>query len=112
MMLARHLLTLSALALGAGVAACRPAAPRRHVVEMKELGFTPSRVEVAVGDTIVWIDHDLFPHTATGDSASGWEVGPLLPGGEGSHVMGAAGTSVYHCRLHPTMVGTIVVAQR
>lgn len=101
---------LPSLALGAGVGACRPAVARRHVVEMKDLGFTPPGVEVEVGDTIVWVNRDLFPHTATGDSAFGWEVGPLSPGAEGSHVASVPGRFTYHCRLHPTMLGTIVVA--
>lgn len=95
------------------VASCRPAAPRRLEVEMKQLGFLPAQVEVTLGDTIAWVNHDLFPHTATGDSTSGWEVGPLMPGEEGNFVPRQEGTLRYHCRFHPTMRATIVVrAQR
>ena len=101
-------LVLPSLALGTGLASCRPATPRRYVVEMKDLAFTPAEVTVSPGDTIIWVDHDLFPHTATGDSGSGWEVGPLQPGGEGSYVPTKAGAYAYRCRLHPTMHGTII----
>src|SRR5690606_33799554 len=46
----------------------------KHVVEMREFKFVPARVEAAVGDTIVWVNKDAVPHTAT-DSAAAWDSG-------------------------------------
>ena len=38
---------------------------QRHVVEIRNLEFTPK--ELTVGDTITWINYDLVPHTVTAD---------------------------------------------
>lgn len=96
------------------LSSCRAAVPpRRYEVEIRDMAFHPARLELAAGDTVEWTDHDIVPHTATSDSAGGWEVGPLMGGGSGVFVATAAGEFSYHCRLHPVMHGTLVVrAQR
>jgi len=40
---------------------------QRHVVEIRNLEFTPKELVVATGDTITWINYDLVPHTVTAD---------------------------------------------
>jgi plastocyanin len=48
-------------------------------------------------------------HTTTADS-SGWNSGPIQPGqNSGAVYFGAVGTFTYHCSIHPTMTGTVVV---
>ena len=47
-------------------AAQRPAAVT-HTVTMENLQFSPAELTVNRGDRIVWVNKDLFPHTATAD---------------------------------------------
>jgi plastocyanin len=92
----------------AGAVGCGPV-PARHVVAIRDLTFTPGVVEAAVGDTIVWENHDLFPHTATVGGAAGWNTG-LIPADSGrSAVARRPGTFDYVCQVHPTMMGKVVV---
>ncbi|HET7042902.1 MAG TPA: hypothetical protein VFI13_12830 [Gemmatimonadales bacterium] len=100
-----------AMALAAACGSGR--APRRHEIRISAMQYLPADLVVAPGDSVVWIDADPFPHTATADPPGTWEVGPVDPGTEGVWIAGAAGSYPYHCRLHPTMQGRITVrAQR
>ena len=90
----------------AGVAACG-SNPARHTVTMEATSFKPDVLTVNVGDTIVWINKDMFPHTATSqgrfDSGSiavnsSWEYTPTEPA-----------EIDYVCTLHPGMTGKLRV---
>ena len=50
--------------------------PRQHIVEIRDFGFHPERTLISPGDTIVWINRDIVPHTVTaGDGSWGsWAV--------------------------------------
>jgi plastocyanin len=54
-------LTVCAIGLAAGD---RPK-PKTHTVTMENMRFQPETLTVARGDTIVWINNELVPHTAT-----------------------------------------------
>lgn len=97
---------LSALAL----LACAPSVQAEtHVVEMQGLEFVPATLDVAVGDTIVWINRDVAPHTATAGDGS-WNSGLMEQGDEFSLLIEAdTSTGDYACNFHPTMVGLISV---
>lgn len=79
-----------------------------HSVEIRNFVFSPARLEVAEGDTIVWINRDAAPHTAT-DSAGRWDSGELATGESWSWIAGKAGRISYLCVYHPSMTGTITV---
>lgn len=85
------------------------AAPRRHEVEIREMAFTPAAIEVSVGDTIVWQNRDLFPHTSTASGAAGWDTREIPAGGEGTAVARRPGSYEYVCEVHPTMKGRVIV---
>lgn len=74
--------------------------------------FSPASLSVHVGDRVTWTNttKNGVQHTTTSDSA-GWDSGILNAGQSFSHTFGTAGTFTYHCNVHPTMHGTIVVAQ-
>jgi plastocyanin len=91
--------------LGSG---CTPA-PRRHLVDIKGLAFVPGDLEVAAGDTLGWVNGDMFPHTSTADGAAGWDTGPIPSGDTTFVVARRAGSFNYICSIHPTMHGRIVV---
>lgn len=104
-----------ALAAGVWVVAlatppARPAeAAGRHIVEMRDFGFSPSHLAVAAGDTIVWINRDIVAHTAT-DSMGRWDAGEVKSGRQWQRVARDAGEFAYLCAYHPSMRGTISVA--
>ncbi len=76
-------------------------------IGMKKLTFTPSAVEVHVGDTIEWSNDDFLEHTATARDGS-WDF--VLPKGSKTRMtVKTAGSFDYFCRLHPNMTGRIVV---
>jgi plastocyanin len=60
-----------------------------------------------VGDTIVWTNHDLVPHTATA-AGGGWDTGALAQNATGQWIA-TAGIHPYVCAYHPTMRGVIQV---
>jgi plastocyanin len=64
-------------------------------------------VIAARGDTVVWTNADVVPHTAT--LAQGWDTGQIGANASGRIVAGQAGTYAYVCAYHPTMRGTLIV---
>lgn len=80
--------------------------PRRHEVAIRGFEYGPPRLVAAVGDTVVWRNQDLVPHTVT---AKGIDSGSVGPGGSWSLVPGRRGTYRYLCDFHPGMRGTLVV---
>lgn len=69
--------------------------------------FRPGALAVAVGDTVVWINHDIVPHTATAQGH--WDTGSITRGNTGRHIPAKSGTLRYVCTLHPTMRGTLLI---
>jgi len=84
-------------------------APTTHTVEIRRMEFHPAELPVAVGDTVVWINRDIVPHTATGSGRTKWDTGQLLQGQTGRYVASSRGTKRYACTFHPTMHGTLIV---
>ena len=95
------------LVLVAGFAA----PPKTHTVEIRGMEFRPAVLTAAAGDTIVWINRDIVPHTATtsGSSPTRWDTGQLGQGQVGRYVARRAGVTRYACTLHPTMHGKLIV---
>lgn len=92
-----------------GLRAQRPPAPaQRHVVEIHDFRFEPAQLVAALGDTVVWINRDIVPHTATGVDET-WDSGTLEETESWSLVVQAVGQQVYYCRFHPTMKGALRV---
>jgi plastocyanin len=76
-------------------------------VSIANLAFNPSSIDVKVGDTVTWTNNDNVGHTVTGDG--GLDSGTIEPGGTFSKKFDTAGTYQYHCSVHPSMTGTVVV---
>lgn len=94
----------------AAEAAAAQIASTTHVIEIEAFQFSPQSLTVAEGDTIIWRNLDVVPHTATaGDGA--WDSGNLNNQDEWSFVAGDAGVWDYICTFHPSMTGTIIVTE-
>lgn len=83
-------------------------APRTHVVEMRGFGYQPATIRVSPGDTIVWVNRDAVPHTAT-DSSGVWDSGSIAAGESWRRAVEESGETSYYCTFHPTMRGRIVL---
>ena len=76
--------------------------PQTHVVIIEGMQFAPADLTVRAEDTIVWVNKDLFTHTATaGDGAFDSKV--IDPGKSWQFTPHSAGDFAYICQLHPTM---------
>ena len=108
----RLLLLLAALILAVAGTALSPVAtaapPATHTVTMDGSRFDPSTLAVKAGDTIVWVNKDLFPHTATG-KAKEFDSGSIAAEGSWEYVAKEPGEHAYVCTFHPTMAGKITV---
>jgi plastocyanin len=71
------------------------------------MAFHPEVLQVRRGDTVVWINRDIVPHTASGTMNPTWDTGSLSLGGTGVYVVHHEGVEPYYCRLHPTMQGKL-----
>ena len=77
-------------------------------ITMENLVFSPADASAKVGDTIEWINKDIFAHTATARNGD-WDV-MMPPKKTVTSVLKKAGTIDYYCRLHPNMKATLTVA--
>lgn len=84
------------------------AAPRTHMIVMEKMKFgaVPS---VKAGDTILWVNKDMFRHTATAKNGA-FNV-DLAPGAKGKTVVRKAGSIAFTCKYHPGMRGMLKVAK-
>ncbi|MEO6798525.1 MAG: cupredoxin domain-containing protein [Rhodanobacter sp.] len=79
---------------------------RVHVIVMDKMLFGPMPAGVRAGDTIEWVNLDMFEHTATARDGS-FDV-DLKPGAT-MRTTAASGSFAFFCKFHPTMQGTLVV---
>ena len=84
------------------------AAGKTHAVRIEGMKFNPERLEVAAGDTVVWTNKDVVPHTVTASGAK-VESGEIAPNKSWRFVAKKKGEMPYICRIHPTMKSTLVV---
>jgi plastocyanin len=91
-----------------GIATSAVAASATHTVVMEGVGFMPTALTVAKGDTVVWVNKDAFPHTATAQDKT-FDSKEIAAGKSWRFTAKKAGTFAYVCTLHPTMKGTLVV---
>jgi plastocyanin len=92
-----------------GSSTAQPAAkpkPATHTVVMEAVAFQPVDLVVRAGDTVVWVNKDPFPHTAT---ASRFDSKVIPVDGSWKYTAKAAGEFPYVCIFHPPMKGTLRV---
>lgn len=108
-MLIRRSFLQGALALPALVlASTRPAKAATHTVRIKSMQFSPARLTIKAGDSVVFENADGPAHTATADNGS-FDTGNLSSGKSASVTFSEAGEIKYFCRWHRSMRGKITV---
>ena len=76
-------------------------------ITMENLVFAPAEVSAKVGDTIEWINKDVFAHTATARNGD-FDV-TMPPKKTVTSVLKKAGTVEYYCRYHPNMKAVLTI---
>ena len=101
----RHLPFIAALLLGATVV---PAHAATIQITIDNLVFAPAEITAHVGDTIEWINKDVFAHTATARNGDFDVTTP--PKKTVTSVLKKAGSVEYYCRYHPNMKAVLTIA--
>lgn len=83
--------------------------PTTAMVTIQNFVFTPSTVTVARGTIVVWTNQQVgVPHTVVSDT-NAFASGTLNTGASFRFQFNTPGTYHYHCSIHPSMLGTVVV---
>ena len=98
------LTVVTALTVGMSV----PAHAATIQITMDNLVISPAEVTAKVGDTVEWINKDIFAHTATARNGD-FDV-PMPPKKTVTSVLKKAGSIEYYCRFHPNMKATLTIA--
>jgi plastocyanin len=105
---ARALLSACVALLILAGASAAASGSRTHTVVLRGMKNLPATLVVNVGDTVVWRNEDVVPHTAT-DRGKSFDSGSIEPGGSWSYVAKRKGTYSYYCAYHPNTKGKLVV---
>lgn len=108
----RGLLAGAALAAApaSGLAAGRQSAPSIYIVTLAQMKFGPIPKSIRVGDSIEWVNRDIFVHSATAADGS-FDV-ELKPKAHLWTTFHHTGAYRFACRYHPGMTGTLVVTNQ
>ena len=85
------------------------AAPQTHVIVMDKMKFGSVPATIRKGDTVLWINRDMFRHTATAANKS-FDV-DLPPKTQKRMTVRASGVIAFICKYHPGMRGVLKVAR-
>lgn len=77
-------------------------------VAVVDNGYLPKIATVPVGTTVTWVHQSIIVHTVTSDAPL-YDSGFLREGNSFSYTFDQSGTYEYHCTIHPTLRGTVVV---
>jgi plastocyanin len=105
------LLPMAGLAVACGAGAGPAAAPERkpqtHSVTIDATSYQPKSLVVHPGDTVVWVNKDFIPHTATAKGTFDSQI--IQAGASWTYTASTKGVTGYACTFHPTMTGTLEV---
>jgi plastocyanin len=80
-------------------------------VAIKDFAFVPSEVTIPQGTTVIWTNEDSVQHIIVSDSGQEMSSGLIDSQGTFAHTFSTAGTFDYHCSIHPSMTGKVIVQE-
>jgi plastocyanin len=82
-----------------------------NTITIKNFAFSPATLTVPAGTTVTWTNTDSAPHRMVSDDSAPVAFStPSISTGESAPItFTMGGTYPYHCSIHPSMKGTIVV---
>ncbi len=85
-----------------------PAHAETIQIVIENMAFAPAEVSAKVGDTIEWVNKDVFVHSATARNGA-FDVNQP-PKKTVTSVLQKAGTVEYYCRYHPNMKAVLKIS--
>ena len=78
---------------------------------IKTFQFEPANCKVKAGRTLTFVNLDSVPHTATAlfNAPVQFDTGELTENASASIRFDSAASIPYHCEIHPSMTGRILV---
>lgn len=108
-LLAGLVTTLGLTRIDARAPAAPPREPVEHTAIIDATSFRPAVLAARPGDTVIWKNDDLLPHTVT-STVGDFDSGAIAPGGAWRHTIGRQhGDLPYVCVYHPTMKAVVRV---
>jgi plastocyanin len=108
--------TVTVYLVESGPATATPVAVTGSTVEVLAIGdaeaswqFTPARLEITAGTTVVWLNASSVHHTVSAPNLDFEDSGYLNPGDSYQQTFTKEGTYSFHCDPHPWMTGLIEV---
>jgi plastocyanin len=87
----------------------RRATKKAKIVVIDKFLFQPQTVTVRVGETVIWKNAGIVPHTVISEDGKTLGSGIIAPGKTWRFKATEKGTFDYLCTLHPNMKGKLVV---
>ena len=85
------------------------AAVAPNTIDIQNFAFSPATVNVTSGATVTVKNDDTTDHTVTSNDTKSFDTKHVSPGSSATFTAPAAGTYTFHCNIHPSMKGTLVV---
>src|SRR5512138_443392 len=88
-----------------------PAGGGPDTITIRNFAFSPSPQTVKAGTTVTWENRDGVSHAIASDAGAPEEFrsGTLADGSSFTFTFANTGTYAYHCSIHPSMKGTVIV---
>jgi plastocyanin len=77
-------------------------------VHIQNFAFSPASISVKVGTKVTWVNDDSVAHTVTADLGL-FDSSVIAPKSSFSFTFANPATIAYHCNIHPSMKGTVIV---
>ena len=106
----RSRLALLVTLLMPAAAAAQPSRPAEHMIAITGMRFGALPAHVKAGDSILWVNRDVVPHTASARDRS-FDV-TIQPRQSVRITVQRAGNIAFYCRFHPAMGGVLRVTGR
>jgi plastocyanin len=85
-----------------------PSSHRTAQVVLDKMAFGTVPTGLRIGDSVVWVNRDMFRHSATAPGHFDVDLGP---GARRSMRLTKAGNFPFSCKYHPGMKGLLRVSQ-
>ncbi len=116
MTIMKKIILFSALAIAITAASCSkdddvtipPYNNTADTVYMKGGVYAPNSVQINSGKAVMWVNDDNTEHTVTADNGT-FSSGIMPAGSVYVVTFNNPDTITYHCQVHPSMKGTVIV---
>ncbi|MEK6800627.1 MAG: cupredoxin domain-containing protein [Nanoarchaeota archaeon] len=84
---------------------------KTHIILISDSSFSPKEIKIKKDETVKWENEDSFVHTIISDLDSFPASTELSKGESYTLTFESAGEHSYHCGIHPSMLGKIIVEE-